>query len=111
MKLRELYEAVGWDVTTQKYANVLTNRKPILPTLIHYNTLRLRVSVKKCHGEVQTYEIQKTIWSVNPRWRCINCHRETEEMEGNAYYEQDSYRTLSYGVDKLTAAQMGGLEW
>ena len=43
---------------------------------------------------------------------CIECHRATDvKMEGNAYYDK-IHKELSkkYGVDKLTAAQMGGLE-
>ena len=43
---------------------------------------------------------------------CIDCHRQTEvKMEGNAYYDK-IHKELSkkYGVDKLTAAHMGGLE-
>ena len=43
---------------------------------------------------------------------CVNCHRKTDvKMEGNEYYKK-IHEELSkkYGVDKLTAAQMGGLE-
>jgi hypothetical protein len=43
---------------------------------------------------------------------CIKCHRETDvKMEGNAYYTKiHDELSKKYGVDKLTAAQMGGLE-
>jgi hypothetical protein len=38
-------------------------------------------------------------------------HRKTEvKMEGNEYYTMMNF-LKKYGVDKLTAAQMGGLEW
>jgi hypothetical protein len=43
---------------------------------------------------------------------CISCHRKTEvKMDGNEYYTK-IHEELSkkYGVTKLTAAQMGGLE-
>jgi hypothetical protein len=43
---------------------------------------------------------------------CINCHRETNvAVKDNGYYDK-IHEELSkkYGVDKLTAAQMGGLE-
>ena len=43
---------------------------------------------------------------------CINCHRETNvKVENNEYYAK-IHEALSkkYGVEKLTAAQMGGLE-
>jgi len=42
----------------------------------------------------------------------VRCHRETNvKIEGNPYYEK-IHEELSkkYGVEKLTAAQMGGLE-
>ena len=43
---------------------------------------------------------------------CINCHRETNvQVESNEYYAKiHDELSKKYGVDKLTAAQMGGLE-
>ncbi len=43
---------------------------------------------------------------------CIDCHRKTDvKMEGNEYYTKiHDELSKKYGVDKLTAAQMGGLE-
>jgi hypothetical protein len=43
---------------------------------------------------------------------CINCHRETEvNVKDNGYYKK-IHEELSkkYNVDKVTAAQMGGIE-
>ena len=44
--------------------------------------------------------------------RCIDCHRKTDvKMEGNAYYDKiHAELAKKYGKDKLTAAEMGGLE-
>ena len=64
-----------------------------------------------CHGPVETFEIMKQHSPLTMGW-CINCHRETNvKTEGNAYYEKiHAELSKKYGVDKLTAAQMGGLE-
>jgi mono/diheme cytochrome c family protein len=118
-EIKKLYEAVGWDVTSQKYTG---KTKPVkwvrihnLPDFVYFNHSQhvavAGIECQKCHGEVQTYEIQKQFAPLTMGW-CINCHRETEvKMEGNAYYDKiHAELSKKYGVDKLTAAQMGGLE-
>ncbi|MDI1257459.1 MAG: c-type cytochrome [Flavobacterium sp.] len=118
-EIQKLYAAVGWDKTTQKYTG---KTKPVkwvrihnLPDFAYFNHSQhvtvAGIECQKCHGPVQTYEIQKQFAPLTMGW-CINCHRETDvKMEGNAYYTK-IHEELSkkYGVDKLTAAQMGGLE-
>lgn len=118
-EIQRLYDAVGWDRSVQKYTG---KTKPVKWVRIHnlqdfvYFNHSQHVSVagiecQKCHGEVQTYEIQKQFAPLTMGW-CIECHRATDvKMEGNAYYDK-IHKELSkkYGVDKLTAAQMGGLE-
>jgi mono/diheme cytochrome c family protein len=118
-EIQRLYDAVGWDKSVQKYTG---KTKPVKWVRIHnlqdfvYFNHSQHVSVagiecQKCHGEVQTYEIQKQFAPLTMGW-CIECHRATDvKMEGNAYYDK-IHKELSkkYGVDKLTAAQMGGLE-
>jgi hypothetical protein len=56
-------------------------------------------------------EIQKQFAPLTMGW-CIDCHRKTDvKMEGNEYYTKiHEQLSKKYGVDKLTAAQMGGLE-
>jgi cytochrome c2 len=118
-EIGKLYEAVGWDVTSQKYTG---KTKPVkwvrihnLPDFVYFNHSQhvavAGIECQKCHGEVKTYEIQKQFAPLTMGW-CINCHRETEvKMEGNAYYDKiHAELSKKYGVDKLTAAQMGGLE-
>ncbi|RYF37452.1 MAG: cytochrome C, partial [Chitinophagaceae bacterium] len=118
-QIQELYNAVGWDKATQKYTGIQHPVKWIrihnLPDFAYFNHSQ-HVSVagiecQKCHGQVQTFEVQRQFAPLTMGW-CINCHRETDvKMEGNKYYEK-IHEELSkkYGVDKLTAAQMGGLE-
>ena len=118
-EIQKLYNAVGWDKTTQKYTGKISPVKWVrihnLPDFAYFNHSQhvtvAGIECQKCHGPVQTYEIQKQFAPLTMGW-CINCHRETEvKMEGNAYYDKiHAELSKRYGVDKLTAAQMGGLE-
>ena len=116
-EIKKLYTAVGWDGAkyTGKTQPVKWVRIHNLPDFAYFNHSQhvtvAGIECQKCHGPVQTYEVQKQFAPLTMGW-CINCHRETEvKMEGNAYYDK-IHKELSkkYGVDKLTAAQMGGLE-
>ncbi len=118
-EIQKLYDAVGWDKNTQKYTG---KQKPVKWVRIHnlqdfvYFNHSQHVSVagvecQTCHGPVQTFEIMKQHSPLTMGW-CVNCHRETNvKVEGNAYYDKiHAELSKKYGVDKLTAAQMGGLE-
>jgi mono/diheme cytochrome c family protein len=118
-EIKKLYKAVGWDTGTQKYTGKTEPVKWVrihnLPDFVYFNHAQhvavAGLECQKCHGPVQTYEIMKQYSKLTMGW-CINCHRETEvKMEGNDYYTK-IHEELSkkYGVEKLTAAQMGGLE-
>lgn len=118
-EIQKLYDAVGWDKVSQSYTG---KTKPVkwvrihnLPDFVYFNHSQhvtvAGIECQKCHGPVETFEIMKQFSPLTMGW-CVNCHRETDvKMEGNAYYEK-IHQELSkkYGVDKLTAAQMGGLE-
>jgi len=118
-QIQKLYDAVGWDKTTQKYTGKSRPVKWVrihnLPDFAYFNHSQhvtvAGIECQKCHGPVQTYEIQKQFAPLTMGW-CIKCHRETDvKMEGNAYYTKiHDELSKKYGVDKLTAAQMGGLE-
>ncbi len=118
-QIKKLYKAVGWDPATQKYSGISQPVKWVrihnLPDFVYFNHSQhvavAKIECQKCHGPVQTYEIQKQFAPLTMGW-CINCHRVTEvKMEGNAYYDKiHAELSKKYGVDKLTAAQMGGLE-
>jgi hypothetical protein len=118
-EIQKLYDAVGWDKTSQKYTG---KTKPVkwirihnLPDFVYFNHSQhvtvAGIECQKCHGPVQTYEIQKQFAPLTMGW-CINCHRATDvKVEGNDYYKKiHTELSKKYGVDKLTAAQMGGLE-
>ena len=118
-EIQKLYKAVGWDQSNQKYTGKTQPVKWVrihnLPDFVYFNHSQhvtvAGIECQTCHGPVQTYEIQKQFAPLTMGW-CIDCHRKTEvKMEGNEYYTK-IHEELSkkYGVDKLTAAQMGGLE-
>jgi mono/diheme cytochrome c family protein len=118
-QIQKLYDAVGWDKATQKYTGVTKPVKWVrihnLPDFVYFNHSQ-HVSVagiecQTCHGPVQTFELMKQFSPLTMGW-CVDCHRKTDvKMEGNEYYKK-IHEELSkkYGVDKLTIAQMGGLE-
>ncbi len=118
-EIQKLYKAVGWDQTNQKYTGKTQPVKWVrihnLQDFVYFNHSQhvtvAGIECQTCHGPVQTYEVQKQFAPLTMGW-CITCHRKTEvKMEGNDYYTK-IHEELSkkYGVDKLTAAQMGGLE-
>jgi len=118
-EIQKLYKAVGWDADKQAYTGKSEPVKWVrihnLPDFAYFNHSQhvevAGVACQKCHGPVEEMEIMYQYSPLTMGW-CINCHRETNvKVEGNAYYEK-IHEELSkkYGVDKLTAAQMGGLE-
>lgn len=118
-EIKKLYAAVGWDEENQKYTGetkaVEWVRVHNLPDFVYFNHSQ-HVSVaglecQTCHGPIEEMEVVEQFSPLTMGW-CINCHRETNvKVEGNEYYAK-IHEELSkkYGVDKLTAAQMGGLE-
>ena len=118
-EIQKLYDAVGWDKANQKYTGKTQPVKWVrihnLPDLVYFNHAQHvtvgGIECQTCHGPVEEYEYQKQFAPLTMGW-CINCHRETDvKLQDNDYYKK-IHEELSkkYGVDKLTAAQMGGLE-
>lgn len=118
-EIQKLYDAVGWNPEEQQYTG---EEKPVrwvrihnLPDFAYFNHSQ-HVTVggldcQKCHGPVEEMEIMTQHSPLTMGW-CIECHRTTNvAMEGNEYYEK-IHEELSkkYGVERLTVAQMGGLE-
>ncbi|PKA83243.1 quinol:cytochrome c oxidoreductase pentaheme cytochrome subunit [Ulvibacter sp. MAR_2010_11] len=118
-EIKKLYDAVGWNEATQSYTGI---EKPVkwlrihnLPDFAYFNHSQhvtvAGIECQKCHGPVEEMEVLEQFAPLTMGW-CINCHRETNvNLAGNEYYEK-IHEELSkkYGVDKLTIAQMGGLE-
>lgn len=118
-EIKKLYAAVGWDDAEQAYTGETQPVKWIrihnLPDFAYFNHSQ-HVSVaglecQTCHGPVEEMEIMYQYSPLTMGW-CVNCHRETDvKVKDNGYYEKiHAELSKKYGVDKLTAAQMGGLE-
>ncbi|MHA7055977.1 c-type cytochrome [Aquimarina sp. M1] len=118
-EIQKLYKAVGWDENSQSYTGETEPVKWVrihnLPDFAYFNHSQhvsvAGVECQKCHGPVEEMEVMYQHAPLTMGW-CINCHRETNvKTQGNEYYEKiHSELSKKYGVDKLTAAQMGGLE-
>ena len=118
-EIQKLYEATGWNPDEMAYTG---EKKPVkwvrihnLPDLAYFNHSQhvtvANIECQKCHGPVEEMEIMYQHSSLTMGW-CINCHRETQvNIKDNGYYKK-IHEELSkkYNVDKVTAAQMGGIE-
>ncbi|WP_434037046.1 cytochrome c3 family protein [Formosa sp. 4Alg 33] len=118
-EIQKLYKAVGWDDTEQKYTGETQPVKWVrihnLPDFVYFNHSQhvtvAGVDCQTCHGPVQEMEVMYQHAPLTMGW-CINCHRETNvKVKDNDYYTK-IHEELSkkYGVEELTAAQMGALE-
>ncbi len=118
-EIQKLYAAVGWDEENQAYTG---EEKPVkwirihnLPDFAYFNHSQHvtvgGIECQKCHGPIEEMEIVGQYSPLTMGW-CIDCHRETNvKTEGNDYYEKiHAELAKKYGKDKLTAAQLGGLE-
>ncbi|MBB1148740.1 c-type cytochrome [Myroides sp. NP-2] len=118
-EIQKLYDAVGWDPATQKYTG---KEKPVkwvrihnLPDFVYYNHSQhvnvAGLECQTCHGPVEEMEIMRQHSPLTMGW-CIDCHRTTDvKLKDNAYYAKIHEELANkYGVEKLTVAQMGGLE-
>ncbi len=118
-EIQKLYAAVGWSDSEQKYTG---ESKPVkwvrihnLPDFVYFNHSQ-HVSVggqecQTCHGPVEEMEVLYQHAPLTMGW-CIDCHRTTNvKVEDNEYYEKiHAELSKKYGVEKLTVAEMGGLE-
>ena len=118
-EIKKLYAAVGWDEDNQVYTGKTQPVKWVrihnLPDHVYFNHAQhvevAKIECQKCHGPVEEMEIMYQYSPLTMGW-CINCHKESNiDLKGNEYYAK-IHKELSkrYGVEKLTVAQMGGLE-
>ncbi len=118
-EIKKLYKAVGWDETTQSYTGDTEPVKWVrihnLPDFVYFNHSQhvtvAGIDCQKCHGPVEEMEILYQYSPLTMGW-CINCHRETNvDLKGNEYYAKiHDQLAKQYGVEKVTIAQLGGLE-
>jgi len=120
-EIQKIYDAIGWDKETLTYIEGY-KQKPIewvrihnLADFVYYNHAQ-HVTVagfdcQKCHGPVEEMHEMYQFSPLTMGW-CIECHRDTEiDLEDNDYYLKiHEQLAKKYGVEKVTVAQMGGIE-
>ncbi len=118
-EIAKVYDAAGWDPDALEYTG---NTKPIkwvrihnLPDFAYFNHSQHvtvgGIKCQKCHGPVEEYDEMRQFSPLTMGW-CINCHRETNvDLKGTEYYDK-IHKELAkkYDVEKVTIAQLGGLE-
>jgi len=117
-EIKKLYSAVGWDEENQVYTG---NTKPVkwvrihnLPDFVYFNHAQhaqvAKIECQTCHGPVEEMEIMYQYSPLTMGW-CIHCHRESNVDKDNEYYQKvHDELSKKYGVEKLTVAQLGGIE-
>lgn len=120
-EIKKLYEAVGWDEKNFKYTG---ETKPVrwvrihnLPDFAYFNHSQhvnvAGLECQTCHGKVEEMEIVHQHAPLTMGW-CVECHRTTEVNVDNEYYQnyKEVHEKLAkkLNVEKLTIAQLGGLE-
>ena len=118
-EIKKLYAAAGWSDTDQAYTGEAQPVKWVrihnLPDFSYFNHSQhvtvAGVECQTCHGPVETMDEVYQFSPLTMGW-CIDCHRTTDvNIKDNAYYTKiHEQLSKKYGVEKLTAAQMGGLE-
>ena len=118
-EIQKLYAATGWSDADQKYTGETQPVKWVrihnLPDFVYFNHSQhvtvAGIECQTCHGPIEEMDVASQFAPLTMGW-CINCHRETNvKVKDNEYYTK-IHEELSkqYGVDQLTAAQMGGME-
>ena len=118
-EIAKVYDAAGWDPEELEYTG---NEKPVkwirihnLPDFVYYNHAQhvtvAGLKCQKCHGPVEEMDEMYQYSPLTMGW-CIDCHRETNvDLKGNEYYAKiHEELAKKYGVEKVTIAQLGGLE-
>ena len=118
-EIQKLYAAAGWSDADQAYTGDAQPVKWVrihnLPDFSYFNHSQhvtvAGVECQTCHGPVETMDEVYQFSPLTMGW-CIDCHRTTDvNIKDNAYYTKiHEQLSKKYEVEKLTAAQMGGLE-
>lgn len=118
-EIQKLYAATGWNPDEQKYTGEPQPVKWIrihnLPDFAYFNHAQHvtvgGIECQTCHGPVESMEIMSQFAPLTMGW-CLDCHKTTDvKVQDNAYYTKiHEQLSKKYGVEKLTVAQMGGLE-
>lgn len=118
-EIAKLYKAVGWDAENMAYTGETEPVKWVrihnLPDFAYFNHSQhvtvAGIACQTCHGEIQNMEVVEQFAPLTMGW-CIDCHKETNvNLATNDYYAKiHDELSKKYGVEKLTIAELGGIE-
>ena len=117
-EIKKLYYAVGWDEENQIYTGETNPVKWVrihnLPDFVYFNHSQhaqvAKIECQTCHGPVEEMEVMYQYSPLTMGW-CIDCHRESNVDKDNEYYQKvHDELSKKYGLEKLTVAQLGGIE-
>jgi len=100
-EISKIYAAIGYDATTGSYTG---ETKPIewvrihnLPDHVYFNhkqhVVTGNLDCENCHGNVREMEVVEQVSLLEMGW-CINCHRETEVIIDNNYYQEHFHQVF-----------------
>ncbi len=120
-EISKIYDAIGWDPDKLAYIENY-KQKPVkwvkvhnLPDFVYYNHSQhvtvAGIACQKCHGPVETMDELYQFSPLTMRW-CLDCHKTTNvDLKGNDYYAKiHEELAKKFGVEKVTIAQLGGIE-
>ncbi|MBI1185216.1 c-type cytochrome [bacterium] len=121
-EISKIYAAIGYDATTGNYTG---ETKPVewvrihnLPDHVYFShkqhVVAGNLDCENCHGNVREMEVVEQVSLLEMGW-CINCHRETEVVIDNNYYqehfhqvfEDDYAKYLEKNPDKKDEVKLG----
>ena len=120
-EIQKIYDAIGWDPENLTYIENY-EEKPIkwvkvhnLPDFVYYNHAQhvtvAGLDCSKCHGPIEEMDEVYQFSPLTMGW-CLDCHKTTDvNLKGNDYYATiHEQLAKTYGVEKVTIAQLGGTE-
>jgi len=100
-EISKIYAAIGYDPSNNSYTG---EEKPIewvrihnLPDHVAFNhkqhVVAGNLDCENCHGNVREMEVVQQVSTLEMGW-CINCHRETEVIIDNNYYQEHFHQVF-----------------
>lgn len=100
-EISKIYASIGYDPMAGEYTG---EEKPIewvrihnLPDHVNFNhkqhVVAGNLDCENCHGNVKEMEVVQQVSTLEMGW-CINCHRETEVIIDNNYYQEHFHQVF-----------------
>lgn len=100
-EIAKIYAAIGYDPLEDSYSG---ETKPIewvrihnLPDHVYFNhqqhVVAGNLDCENCHGNVKEMEVVQQVSLLEMGW-CIDCHRETEVIVDNNYYQEHFHQVF-----------------